>query len=109
VSLLAGLDVVASLWEPLASTRDPRIAAWLYLRAGLLLDLGQIVGGLSLSARTSPLFVDPFVIGLPVQTGAEIHWLIPNSHLLLSGVLAAEVSGLTDLYLMGGGGLGFLY
>ncbi len=109
VSFLAGFDLVASLWEPMASDRDPRMTTWLYLRAGLLLDFGQIVGGLSVSARTSPLFVSPFGIGLPVQAGAEIRWLIPNSHLLLSGVLVTEASGLADLYLMGGGGLGFLY
>ena len=109
VSLLAGFDLVASLWEPYASTRDPRVAAWVYLRAGLLLDFGQVVGGLSVSARTTPLFVDPFGIGLPVLAGAEVQWLIPGSHLVLSGMLAAEASGLADLDLMAGGGLGFLY
>jgi hypothetical protein len=114
VSLLAAVDLVGSLWEPYpegleATWRDPRITTWLYLRGGLLLDFGQIVGGLSVSARTSPLFVDPFGIAPRVQAGAEIHWLIPSSHLILSGILAAEVSGLSDLYLMGGGGLGFLY
>jgi len=114
VSLLAALDLVGSLWQPYpggpeATWRDPSLTAWLYLRGGLLLDFGQVVGGLSVSARTDPLFQGALQIGLPVQAGAEVHWLIPNTHLLLSGILAAEVSGISDLYLMGGGGLGFLY
>ena len=114
VSLLAALDLVGSLWLPYpggpeASWRDPRLAAWLYLRGGLLLDFGQVVGGFSVSARTDPLFQGALQIGLPVQAGAEVHWLIPNTHLLLSGILAVEMRGFSDLYPMGGGGLGFLY
>lgn len=109
VRVLFSPSVAASLWTPMAGTRDPAFTAWLYLRAGVLLDFGQVVAGVSASARTLPFAAGFPGLGLPVQAGAEMHWLIPNTHLLVSGILASEIESATDFYLMGGAGLGFLY
>lgn len=116
--LLAAADVVATLWEPFAASADPALTSWMYLRAGLLLDFGQVVGGVSASFRTLPFAAGFPQIAVPVQAGAEMHWLIPGTHILLSGILAAEFGNPSaatpaekwdGMYLMGGGGLGFLY
>ena len=109
VHLLLSPSIAASLWTPMGTSRDPALTSWLYLRAGLLLDFGQIVAGVSASARTTPFGSALFGIGLPVQAGAEMHWLIPGTHLLVSGIFAGELSSAADFYLMGGAGLGFLY
>ena len=91
VHLLFSPSIAASLWTPMGASRDPALTSWLYLRAGLLLDFGQIVAGVSGSARTSPFGSVPLGIGLPVQAGAEMHWLIPNTHLLVSGAPRGRV------------------
>jgi hypothetical protein len=107
--LLLSPSVAASLWTPMAGSRNPAFTGWMYLRAGLLLDFGQVVAGVSASARTLPFAAGFPGLGLPVQAGAEMHWLIPNTHLLVSGILASEIESASDFYLMGGAGLGFLY
>ncbi len=107
--LLLSPTLALSLWTPMAGSREPAFTSWLYLRAGLLLDFGQVVAGVSASARTLPFGAGFPVLGLPAQAGAEMHWLIPNTHLLVSAILAAEIESASDFYLMGGAGLGFLY
>ncbi len=109
VRLLLSPTVAASLWTPMSGSRDPAFTAWMYLRTGLLLDFGQVVAGVSASVRTLPFAAGFPGLGLPAQAGAELHWLIPNTHLLVSAILASEIASASDFYLMGGAGLGFLY
>ena len=85
--------------------------AWLYLRAGIMLDTGSITAGISASTRTEPLPNGVSFLGTPVpfELGGEIHWLIPGTRLVLSAIVAGEADNPTSFYFMGGGGLGFLY
>jgi len=112
VSLLAEPAIIASAWqvdydsEP-ATSASP--AAWMYWRAGLMLDTGAFVAGISASARSNPLPDGFFSIDLPVQAGLELHLLLPGTHVLVGGVLAGEFEGPTEWYLMGGISLGVLF
>ena len=110
VSLLASAGLTASLWYPYR-TQSLQPFAWFYVRSGIMLDLGEATAGISASARTAPLFSGIFSLGtpVPVQLAAELHWLIPGTQILLSGVAAGEFDTPTSYYIMGGGGLGFLY
>jgi hypothetical protein len=87
---------------------EPKANLWLYLRGGLLLDLRTFMAGLSISARTIP-FSRGFALDVPFQTGLEAHLMIPGTQLFLSFALASEIESSSDWYVMGGGGLGFLY
>ncbi len=113
VSALADIGIIASLWQvsyqPVPYSQTPSPSSWLYVRAGLLLDFGSVTGGLSLGARTEPLGFAVPAIAFPFQAGAEVHWLIPGTHLLLSGVFIGEVDSTASYYFLGGGGLGFLF
>jgi hypothetical protein len=115
VSLLLSAGAMGSLWYPylLGSDGTPvqGLFAWLYLRAGIMLDLGSVAAGVSASTRTQPLPGGVSLLGSPVPfaAGAEIHWLIPGTRILLSGIMAGEYQDANDYYFMGGGGLGFLY
>jgi hypothetical protein len=111
LSALIDGGIIGSLWtvsySSIAGSQSASPAVWLYLRAGLLLDLGSVTGGVSLAARTQPL--PDLTIAFPFQAGAELHWLIPGTHLLASAVFLGEVDDKWDYYFLGGGGLGFLY
>jgi len=113
LSLLVEPAIIASLWHvdydasgPLTST-DP--ATWMYWKAGLMVAAGPFVAGISASARSEPLPGGILAIGLPVQAGAEFHWLLPNTHVLVGGAVAGEFGGVEGMYLMGGLGLGLLF
>jgi hypothetical protein len=110
LSLLVEPELILSPWrvsyDPTAS-REAGFYSWLYARAGLLVDLGVLTAGLSLSSRTIP-FSEGFSFDLPFQAAVEVHWLIPGSSLFLSGVFAGEFSPPTSYYLQGGFGLGLL-
>jgi hypothetical protein len=112
VSLLAEPAIIGSGWqvdydsEP-ATSASP--AAWMYWRAGLMLDTGAFVAGISASARSNPLPDGFLSIDLPVQAGLELHLLLPGTHILVGGVLAGEFEGPTEWYLMGGISLGVLF
>jgi hypothetical protein len=67
VHLLAAADIALSLWEPFGATTSPTLTSWLYLRAGLLLDFGQVVSGVSASLRTAPFGQGFPQIEVPVQ------------------------------------------
>jgi hypothetical protein len=113
VSAVVDAGLIASLWQvsylPVPYSQTPSPAAWLYLRGGLLLDFGSLTGGVSISARTMPLAAAVPTIAFPVQAGAEVHWLIPGTHLLASGMVVGEVDDKWNYYFFGGGGLGFLF
>jgi hypothetical protein len=110
IHLLFAPSAVASFWYPYGPP-DTSFAAWLYLRGGLLLDLGEVSAGISASTRTPPLpgTASLFSSPMPVQFGAEAHWLIPGTHFIMSGIAAGEYEGPEDYYMYGGFGLGFLY
>lgn len=112
VSLLAEPAILASAWrvdydsDPVTA---PSPGAWMYWRAGLLFDAGTFVAGASASARSLPLPDGLFAIGLPVQVGLELHALLPETHVLVGGILAGEVASPSDWYLIGGISLGLLF
>jgi hypothetical protein len=110
VSILGSLGVIGSLWTPYGST-TPSLVSWLYLRGGLLADIGSVTTGLSATVRTQPLQGGFPALGssFPFQLGAEVHWLVPGSHVFVSGIVASEFDNISSYYFMGGGGLGFLY
>ncbi len=111
VSLLADTEILATLWRPYDDGVPPSLgfASWLYLRGGMLLDLGELSGGISIAARTQPLTDGVFSIGLPFQAGAEAHWLIPGTHIVVSAAVLGEFEDAANFYIMGGGGLGVIY
>lgn len=110
VSLLGSLGVAGSLWSPYGST-SPSPLAWIYLRGGVLADLGSVTTGISATVRTQPLPGGFPAIGTPtpLQVGAEATWLVPGTRVLVSAMVAGEVDSVSSYYFMGGGGLGFLY
>lgn len=110
VSLLGSLGLTGSLWTPYGST-TPSPVAWLYLRGGLMADLGTVTTGVSATMRTQPLPGGFPAVGstVPLQLGAEVHWLVPGTRILASGIVAGEFDSISSYYFMGGGGLGFLY
>ena len=88
-------------------TLETGFFVWGYGRGGLLLDFGSLSLGLSAALRTKP-FHEGFGIDLPLAWGAEIHWIIPGTQLILSGGITSEVNSSGNFYLLGGGGIGFL-
>ncbi len=113
---LLSFGLAGSLWYPYLFQSDgvtPQFGpvTWLYLRAGVLLDLGAVSAGISVSTRTEQLPGGVAFLGSPIpfETGAEIHWLLPGTSAVLSGILAGEYQNSNNYYFMGGGGLGFLY
>ena len=118
VGALSGLlsfGATGSLWYPyLQDAGGAPIfgpVAWLYFRAGILLDLGSVTAGISASTRTQQLPGGYAFLSWPIpfEAGAEIHWLIPGTRLLASVIFAGEYRDANYYYFMGGGGLGFLY
>lgn len=115
VGLLLTAGATTSLWYPYRynadSTPEQAFATWLYLRGGVMLDLGSFTAGISASTRTESLPDGIAFLGMPIpfEVGAEAHWLIPGTRLLLSGIMAGEYENDANYYLMGGFGLGFLY
>ena len=110
-SLLFAPGIIGSLWQPLDTSTPPALtpSAWLYLRGGILLDFGVVTAGVSAALRTMPLPGGALTPGLPFQVGAEVHWLVPGTHAIVSGVVLGEISDPTDYYFAAGGGLGFIY
>jgi len=115
LGILLTPGVTASLWYPYRfnadATPEQSFAAWVYLRGGVMFDFGSFTAGISASTRTEALPDGMAFLGTPVpfEVGAEAHWLIPDTRLLLSGILAGEYEDQDNYYLMGGFGLGFLY
>jgi hypothetical protein len=111
VSFLAEPQIIATLWHPYDAGTPPEagFASWLYLRGGVMLDLGPVSGGVSMAARTASFTDGVFSFALPFQAAAEVHWLLPSSHFMLSGLLIGEIDDLSNFYLAGGGGFGFIY
>jgi hypothetical protein len=119
VGALSGLlsfGATGSFWYPYLFQADgvtPKFGpfAWLYIRAGILLDLGSVTAGVSASTRTQQLpgGISLLSTPIPFEAGAEIHWLLPRTRLVLTGIFAGEYKDANNYFFMGGGGLGFLY
>ena len=119
LSLLLSVGATGSFWYPYRfdtasfSTLVPEfgVVGWLYLRAGAMVSLGSVMFGVSASTRTEPLPGGIALLSSPIpfEAGAEIHWLLPGTRLLLSAVAAGEYQDSSNYYFMGGAGLGFLY
>jgi hypothetical protein len=116
VSGLLSFGATGSLWYPylfqsggVTPVFGP--VAWLYFRAGILLDLGSVTAGISASTRTQQLPGGYAFLSWPIpfEAGAEVHWLLPGTRILVSGIFAGEYQDSNNYYFMGGGGLGFLY
>ena len=113
LSLLFEPAIVFSAWQVDYDSVPVTVAspaAWMYWRAGLMVDTGAFVAGVSASARSLPLPDGLFAVGLPVQAGAEVSWLLPDTHVLLGAAVAGEISLLPfEIYLTGGISLGLLF
>ena len=116
VSGLLSFGVTGSLWYPYLFQADGFTpvfgpVAWMYVRAGVLLDLGSVTAGISASTRTQQLPGGYAFLSSPIpfEAGAEIHWLVPGTRLVVSGIFAGEYQDSNNYYFMGGAGLGFLY
>lgn len=117
LNLMLSVGATGSLWYPyrVNSPTDPTpiqsAVGWLYLRGGVMLEAGSLMVGISASTRTEPLPGGIAFLSSPIpfQLGAEAHWLIPGTRLLLTAIMAGEYENTYNYYFMGGGGLSFLY
>jgi hypothetical protein len=119
LNLVLSAGAAGSFWYPYRwdTTALPQLVplfgavGWLYLRGGVLIDLGDVMFGISASTRTEPLpgGISLLSSPIPFEAGAEIHWLIPGTRLLLSAIAAGEYQDSSNYYIMGGAGLGYLY
>ena len=108
VSLVLTPELVAS-WTRVSYALPPApgFQLWGYCRAGLLLDVGPVMLGVSTALRLAP-FSEGLRVDLPLPVAAELHVTIPGTQIVLSAAVAAEISGAADYYVMAGGGFGFL-
>lgn len=83
---------------------------WGYGRGGLFLDLGSFATGVSAAVKTRPFSQGFGPATVPLAAGWEVHWLIPDTQLVITGAVAGEYSpGPTGgYYLMAGAGIGFI-
>jgi hypothetical protein len=103
-------ELTLSLWQATGASAvwpDPSFTAWAYLKAGAALALGPWSLGLSAAARTLPFTVG-FGLDLPLQTGLEVHWMIPGTQAFLSAAFIAEFADAGSVNFGAGGGLGLL-
>jgi hypothetical protein len=83
-------------------------ALWGYGRAGIFIDLGSVMTGASVALRSRPFNEGLGLAAVPVAGGWELHWLIPNTQLVLTGSVAGEYSPELGYYVMAGAGIGFI-
>jgi hypothetical protein len=110
-SILASASVIVTLWNPYDAGVPTSIgfSSWAYFRGGVLLDFGSVSGGISASARTAPFTSGSVAVATPFQAAAEAHWLIPGTHLVLSGVVMGEIEDYENFYFLEGIGFGLIY
>jgi hypothetical protein len=111
LSLCVTPEVAVSPWK-VTYTSDydstSGFYSWLYVRSGILVDVGDFSFGASAVFRTLP-FDEGFAIDLPVQGGAEIHYLVPDTQFFVSGLTTFEFSSPSGFFFSGGIGLGFVF
>ena len=110
LGILISPELVLSPTWPNYETAAPPIDfyPWAYGRAGIFLDFGSLVTGISGAVRTMP-FTNGFALNLPAEMGWEFHWMIPSTQMVLTACLALEYENADNYYLMGGGGIGLIY
>ncbi len=116
MNLMLSAGATGSFWYPYRFRSDgitplQGAVGWLYLRGGAFLETGSLMLGISASTRTEPLPGGIAFLSSPIpfQLGAEAHWLIPGTRLVATVLMAGEYEDSHNYYLMGGGGLAFLY
>jgi len=110
LGLLADPEVIAAPSAPsYGSTASPLgWTSWGYGRAGIFLDFGSLVTGVSAALRTAPFTQGFRLAEVPLAGGWELHWLLPNSQVVLSGAVLGEYSPTDGYYFMAGAGVGIL-
>ncbi len=111
-SVIVTPEVVIAPWKVTYTSDYDAITgffSWLYLRYGMVLDAG---GGFSIAVssvvRTIP-FDEGFAIDTPLVAGAEIHYLVPDTQFFVSGLATVEFASLSEYFVSGGIGLGFVF
>ena len=110
-SLLLAAEALLSPWRvegAAGGDGEGAIGAWLYGRAGLLIDLDALWIGVSAAARSAPLDQGLLLDG-PVPVGLEAHWIVPGTLLTLSGAVTGRFESARDYTLQAGLGLGLLF
>lgn len=105
VSYAGGLSAAGTT----ATGAQPGLFAWGYGRLGLMFDFGTVMTGLSASLRTQPFSEGLALDSVPLQAGWELHWLLPNSSMVLTALAAGEFSPTLGYFLMGGAGISLLH
>ncbi|MBN1410499.1 MAG: PEGA domain-containing protein [Spirochaetales bacterium] len=112
VSLLFEPEAKISPWEvTMTSSYGEEVSfnMWFYARSALLVDFGNIITGVSAAFRTRNIVKQDFGFAFPFQAGWELHYLMPESNLVLSLLATAEINPMESVYMTGGLGLGFLF
>ena len=91
------------------ATESPSgVSVFTYGRLGAGLDVEGFSVAVSAAARTTS-FTTAFAIQLPFAVGAEIHWLIPGTYVVLSGIAFSEIENAESYYISYGGGIGIVH
>jgi len=109
VSLIVTPDIIFSPFR-ISYTSEASPAGfnlWGYGRSAIILDLGPIWTAFSGSVRSAP-FSEGFTVDYPLSAGWEVHWILPDTGIILSGYLSGEFNPVNGLYLNAGGGVGFI-
>jgi len=104
------VGIAAGPFEITYDAVDPpaEFHVWSYGRGGVMLDFGSFSAGLSLALR-SHSFARGLALQLPFGAGAEVHWLIPGTNVVLSGIAVSEFESRSDYYIAWGGGIGLIH
>lgn len=79
-----------------------------YGRCAVIADFGSAWAGLSGVLRTS-ITTDGVEIDYPAAAGAEFHWILPGTGIILSAYISGEFDPDAGYYLNSGGGLGLIH
>jgi len=123
IGLSLSPEILASTYPvyPVTASSAQGAYLWGYGRAGIYFDTPSVLAGVSAAVRTIP-FLSPAGTTIPTGTGvaagwvllpvdvaAEMHLMLPGTSFIVSLSAAGEFSSLTDYYILGGGGIAFLY
>ena len=106
---LSPWDVVYDPTEIGRQTDEEGLFLRMYQRLGFLIDVGNFVSGLSIAVRSKSLIHEFSFFDPPLQGAFELSWMIPQTQLFISFAIAGEFAAFDNYYLLGGGGLGFLF
>jgi hypothetical protein len=106
-------EVLASPARPVYSEDEPAAAsggwdAWAYARIGAMYERPGWSVGASAAVRSAP-FGEGLDIDLAMQAALEGRFIIPESSVFVSGILAGEFAAPDNFYLVGGGSLGVVF